>query len=300
MSETPRRRSLIAIATGLLLMGICLFFVTVAIMMFLSHDLPRDPVASLVFLLVGGSIVLLQYRLLFCCPPGTERHIFGWLLFFAFVVFYTLLMDSGCFRSFDEFYKVLTHPISFTMFIVGSTFIILDIASYIDRQRRIRIVGHPSNGDDWYFTDIAPPFQRYRNREIIGLVLLAIYLGTITTYCLWKMPPKSGEHYSFEKMPPLGRLPGDGSDFNFQYPNTGRFACDFSITEQGFKDWVISHGRWRGWEEVTDMSLPGHPLLDRSIIIDGLRVFPYGESHNGACFDRKMQRAYYWLWRTPM
>lgn len=205
----------------------------------------------------------------------------------------------GTSRSWEDISKALTHPVTLTGLFIVSILIALDIAAYHERKRRQKLVEIYSNQDDWYFTDIVPLFRKYKTREVIGLALLIIFLGSTTVYWVWKMPPKFGEHYTFEQMPRLGQLPEDGSDFNFKYPNRGRFACDFHITEEGFRKWISTHTRYTDCEEVVDMPLPEHKLLDQSIVINGLLAVPDGKTHNGACFDRETQRAYYWLWRTP-
>lgn len=291
-------RSALSMSAGLLLIGICLFFMACSIAMCLSNDLTASPVAAAFLFFMSTWVLVLQYRLLFCCPPMTSRHIFGWLLFFSFNIFYILFIELGCFRSFEELRRSLVHPVTLGMFFGGSVLAILDIAARRERKRRQEFVEAHSDHDDWYFTDISPLFERYKSREITGIILLAIFLVTMTTFSVLKMPPKSGEHFTFEQMPLKG-LPPDGTDFSFKYPNRGRFACEFTITEEGFRRWISEHTRYRDCEEVTDMPLPGHRLLDTSIIIDGLLAVPNGKSHNGACFDRKTQRAYYWLWFTP-
>lgn len=154
--------------------------------------------------------------------------------------------------------------------------------------------------------------KRYWKRDLIGLLVMGLILMGIMAYEISKIPPVYAKNVSYEQMfhQVRSRFPKEGRDFCYFRGGRGSMVCEFTIDEQGFRNWITSDKSWgpcypikkdvqveilppsafetgkRDWEEN----------VKRPTITDGLHT-SFGDKHIGrAVFDRTTNRVYYWYY----
>lgn len=279
-------RSIFIQTTGWALILICLSMPVLTLYMAFDplptpHWIVAAPIA-----ICACYVAVRQFRSLYCCPPIASRPCSGILSTVG-----VLLIVGGVTLHFEG----LSYNQMIGSIIVGTIMIILDIGAALLAKRNRRKAVSDDILIECSFDRFYPFFQDYRNREIVGFGLMTLLVLSTAWFCIFNYHILAyGKHLPFEKMPFEG-LPKAGSDFSFKRDHRNWLRCEFTITEQDFKEWVSTEKHWTGIEKVEHYLIPPRARLsdDRNDIA-GFRALPEIEGGPNAIFDKKTDRANYW------
>ena len=303
VSDTPKKRSVIAIAIGCLLIGACLYFFAAFLAFFWDSAEYFYGVAGI----FPGTFLLwyafLQYRVLFSCDSGKSHSLSGCFIFvaiFAFLI--VLVVGIGAFN--ENQFRNVAQEFSNTL-TVAVVLLLIGITSAWNNRRRGAVDPKPEP-----FGKHPPFLKQYWKRDVVGLLVLSIVTTGILCYEISKIPPVCAENIPYEQMVHQSLFPKEGWDYCYIRTGRGTICCEFTIDEQGFRNWIASKDYWeycRPREKNDDVRIlprsayrKGNVIGNeneeppRPVVSDGLYA-GYGEYKGGrAVFDRATQRVYYW------
>jgi hypothetical protein len=161
-----------------------------------------------------------------------------------------------------------------------------------------------------------PPPESPKRRPLVQFIRQNWRYDLITTLSFYFILTASGfalividpplpvfeKHLSYENFRYHAKFPKDGYDFCYWRTNSGLY-CDFSISEEGFQDWVKANADWKISTIQPDRLDNGvvtiaHPRLKESFEVnDGLVADQKRDVSGGiyeqAVFDRNTNRVYY-------
>ena len=305
LAEHPagsKRRSFIAIAIGCLLIGVCLYIFAA------FFAILWDP-AEYFYGVLGfcPGVVLLwfafrQYRALFSCDSGQSHSFSGCFFVVAFFAFLLVLaIVFGAPRQSRIGDEVRVFAITLIVTVVLGT-----VSAWNNRRRNVDIP------DSLPFGKHPPFLKRYWKRDVVGLFILGAVITGIVRYEISKIPPVCAENVPYEQMIRQPFFPEEGRNFCYIRTGRGTICCEFTIDEQGFRDWIADKECWEycrpieqddnirilprsaykngdcRWNENEESSPP--------VVSDGLYA-GYGEGKGGrAVFDRSTNRVYFWTY----
>lgn len=299
-SRRPQRRSVVAIVLGCVLIGFCLFFVAAIFTMFCD---PPNRMSACLFgglpAVYIGWVAFRQYRALFSCEPWKQYTFSGCFLAFAVFMFLPVISIVATFG-------VGTLRELGVMIAIAGISTILGILSVKNNRK------HGFSGDsDLPIFGKHPPFvERYARRDLVGLLVLGLVTAGFTAHGISTLPPEYAANVSYEEMYHRRLFPENGRDFCYLRGMRGTMICEFTIDEQGFREWIISDEKWeycrpieeKDWVVILPPSVyetGKHEWGENEqepVISDGLCA-GYGEGKGGrAVFDRATNRAYYWTY----
>lgn len=141
--------------------------------------------------------------------------------------------------------------------------------------------------------------QNWWKDGIVTVLIYTVITAFSFTLLVFDPPlPVSESHISYEEFYGKSSFPSNGSDFCYRR-TSGSFYCDFSISEEGFQNWIKTHKNWE-----SDSIKPDSPVEVESIsqeesisVVDGLVAGRRRDAGNRvseqAVFDRTTSRAYY-------
>ncbi|MGL4942277.1 MAG: hypothetical protein ACRC46_03695 [Thermoguttaceae bacterium] len=310
-SRTVQRRSVLAVVSGLALMGVCLCFTAATVAGLF------DPVEGVIFAILLTPIALplawmafKQYLALFCCPPAVARAYYE--AYFALGGLLTFGAVAGLFED-----RRILKDKDALMFLGGMLAVGLALLAIAQlnrlstlKRRRIALESKEIDESDLI---LKPVFKtEYRLRALVGILSILVVVACMSVLFVYdvKQHPAFGEHLTYEQFPYNNRFPASGSDFSFWRGYRGTMVCEFTISEEGFRDWIASQSRWEYCRPIEDndqfsISIPKYGTYNgdfadgkepRPIPSEGLYA-GYGTGKGGrAVFDRKTNRAYYWTY----
>jgi hypothetical protein len=301
--ERRQRRSLFVVMSGVAVICPGLLLIAVVIAGFFhSTDPPIFSVMLAPFACFLGWLSLKQYCSLFCCEPTVARAYHE--------AYFTVggLCLLGAFASFCEYLdesKQTDNGILYFlsgMAIFGLVCVVVGwINDSMTRSRRAIAATYGLMKENDFQTK---PFgtSKYRTRTIMGIVIMSGIVFLMTCGFVWderRFPP-SAENLSYEQFP-YKSFPAEGQDFSYRRLYRGTMYCEFTVSEQGFRNWINSEKRWEYCESIESINvqrlLSKENINDSSVsITDGLHA-GYGRGRGGqAVFDRSTNRAYYWTY----
>lgn len=147
--------------------------------------------------------------------------------------------------------------------------------------------------------------RQFTLSELLILVTVLATIVAITTAFVRSAHPEYAEHVRGDQVP--ARLPADASEVNYWDGSRGTFDCEFSCSEQAFRDWIASRvgsieseAAMPKLVEITapfsvpDSGRPGGPTIGNVTVVNGL-IYKWNKEDRGvlAVFDRSTGRAYY-------
>lgn len=299
-TEKPQRRSVVAIVLGCMLIAFCLWFFSVNSAML--WDPPSAPYG-----IVGifpGSLLLWyafrQYRLLFSCEPWEMHSLSGCFIVLAVLsALFAVVMGAVFFDGADNVWSD---------FVVLSAFAIATMMLGIISADNNRKRGLFGDSDSQPFGKHPPFLKRYWKRDAIGLIVMGLISAGIMAYEISGIPPEYAKNVPYEEMYLRSYFPEDGRDFCYFRGMRSTMICEFTIDEQGFRDWIASDEKWASCRPINENDrveiLPPSAYetgkryweenANRPTVTDGLYA-AYGDHRDGrAVFDRATNRAYYW------
>jgi len=302
-SNMPKRRSIIAIAIGCLLIWTCLY-IFAAFLAILWDE------AEFFYGVLGfcPGVILFwfafrQYRALFSCDSERSHSFSGCFFvvaFFAFLI--ALVMGFGASRE-NQFGNVSQDFVVFLT--VAVVLLLIGVASTWNNRRRGVVIPNPEP------FGTPPPFtKRYWKRDMIGLLILSSITAGIVCYKISTIPPVYAENIPYEQMVHQSFFPKEGQDYCYIRTGRGTISCEFTIDEQRFRDWIAAKDYWEYCRPIEanddiwilprsayrkgDTRWNENEEQPRPVVSDGLYA-GYGEHKGGrAVFDRVTQRVYYW------
>ncbi|MDR0522366.1 MAG: hypothetical protein LBH00_11015 [Planctomycetaceae bacterium] len=297
-----KRFSVVHVLSGLLIIWFCLWFLSGMIGSFFdphSQGLGILLYPLLFPLCLWGACK--QYTVLFCRPVYRSRashevfFIIGGILIFEAVANVTEIKnwtgDAFCFLA-GSFFA------GFLLLVAG------EVNRRIFRSRLAaaaacqRILeNHDSTGmmRKWkYF------LRQYKYRFFIGLFCMSAFVIGNTVWMVSAIVPVSGEHLSYEEFP-YKHFPSAGTDFSYKRGDRGTIKAEFTISEQGFRDWIASETRWEYCRSLKDRNLDSRlrlPVTAEENCLDNDGLYAgWGNGKGGrAVFYRQTNRAYYWTY----
>ena len=296
--EKPQRRSVVAIVLGCLLIAFCLW--VFAGMAALSWD-PSYGHAALAAIFPGVPLLWIafrQYRALFSCEPWQMRSFSGCFITMAVLAFLPLLLTvANLFRDTGEELRWIFGM----MLIITIITMSLGIIS-VNNNRKRGLVGDSDLKLSFPFLD------HYWKRDVIGLFVMGLIVAGIMAYTISEIPPQYKKNVPYEQMYLRSLFPENGRDFCYRRGGRSTLICEFTIDEQGFRDWIASDKKWEPCRPIQEDDWVD--ILPPSAYETGEREWGEGEtppkisdglyasrgSHNGhrAAFDRATNRVYYW------
>lgn len=300
------RGTVITVPAGCVLIAFCLLFIAVLLAGFFD---PVDPPFFQIFLsplaFVLGVVAFKQYRALFCCKPEAARAFHEFYLSIGALAVFAGVVNFG--EVFTESKSIDTDILFFLggMLLTGLILLGIGIVLLLDTKRRKNHATEncPFGNHKQY---IPEPFgsEESMRRDFFGILILIGITVLFSSFFVWdiRKHPISGEHLSYEQFP-YKHFPSTGSDFSFQRLYRGTIYCEFTVSEQVFRDWIESDNRWEYCEPIREATsvtriLNGlDPENHQDVhITEGLQA-GYGKHRGGrAVFDRKNNRAYYWTY----
>ncbi len=298
-----KRRSILAILSGLALIGFCLLVIGGTIAMF--FDAPARPNVC-----VYGPVSLFlayfafqQYRLLFCLTPDKARAKIGCIFFLGGLMTFFGIASIGGILSDPKPPDNLTQWLfRFAGILFAGLFVTAVGYANYKMQKCSGQQSFSSRSIDDCEKINWNNACKYGRKDGLAIVLMAIVVCIIAFVIVQIEIPATGNHLTYEEFPFKERFPASGSDFNFKRGYRGTLCCDFKIDEQGFRDWIASQSRWEYCRPLqngdwiwTDWS-ENIPKIEDGGISEGLYA-GYGNGKGGrAVFDRKTNRVYYWTY----
>jgi hypothetical protein len=245
---------------------------------------------------------LKQYSSLFCCKPAIARvfyeayFILGIFALFVMAMFVCLLVSLMFERNLPKSeWLDLFGTIAFAA-AIGLICITLGVVNYLitsSRRKLARTCGLVKVSD---FSVKLFGMPGYRTRTILGIALMSGIVALMAGYSAWTTPQWSGEHLSYAQFPFRNSFPADGEDFYYIQMVRGTIYCEFTITEQGFRNWIDSQSRWKRCHSITEENPERIWYREKIVVTDGIFA-GWGNGTGGrAIFDRSTNRAYYWTY----
>ncbi len=245
--QRRQRRPIFVIASGVVLICPGLLLTAVAIAgLFMQVDSPFFALFFIApFACLHDWLSLKQYCSLFCCPPIAARayheiyFIFGGLGLFAAVANYCEYLSER--QRTDN--GVLYFLAGIAIF--GLLCIVLGMINYsVTRSRRKFALTHGlMQKSDFSAKIFANP--EYKKRTLLGIFIMSGITALIAGVFIWDEHrfPSTGSHLSYEQFP-YKNFPTEGTDFSYRRGYRGAITCEFTISEQGFRNWIASDNRW--------------------------------------------------------
>ena len=245
---------------------------------------------------------LKQYSSLFCCKPASARvfygayFIFGIVALFVMAMLVSLLVSQMFERNLpkNEWLDLLGTITFFA--VIGLICMTLGVVNYWITRSRCTLVQTCGlvKGNNFSVKLFGMP--GYRTRTTMGIALMSGIVALIAGFIVWTAPPWSGEHLSYEQFPFRNSFPADGEDFYYFQKYRGTIYCEFTITEQGFLNWIDSQSRWERCDPITEEHPERIGYREEIVVTDGFSA-GWGNGKGGrAIFDRPTNRAYYWTY----
>jgi hypothetical protein len=295
-----QRLTIFYILSGCGIIFVGLFFVAVAIA--LPFARPGGAIETILFSPFAcffAWLSLKQYSSLFCCKPAVARVFYeAYFSFGILALFFTAIHVNFMFElqpTKDEWHDLFVTLAC--MIIFGLICITLGVINYLmtRSRRKVALTCGLIKADDLSVKLFGMP--GYRTRTILGIVLMSGIVALLAGNMVWSAPPWSGEHLSYEQFPFRGGFPADGEDYSYRQGYRNTIFCEFTITEQGFSNWIASQSRWERCVPITQEKPEDVSCISpRTTVTDGIHA-AYGNGKGGrAIFDRSTNRAYYWTY----
>lgn len=296
------RRSVLAVVSGLALIGFCLFVVGGTIAML--FDPPARPYVCFygpVSLFLAYS-AFQQYRLIFCTPSEIPRAKIGcFLALGGLLTLFGVACIGGMLSDPKPPENLLKWLFCFGgILLCGLIVLAIGLANVMQQKRLL-----PEK--NLFAIDECEKVswnnaKKYWKNDGFAVLLMSIIACIIAFAIVQFEIPQNGSHMTYEEFPFQELFPENGSDFCYIRGYRGTLCCDFSIDEQGFRDWIASQSRWEycrplesgDWIWITWSE--NKPKIEDGGISEGLYA-GYGNGKGGrAVFDRKRNRAYFWTY----
>ena len=299
----PKHRSIFAILAGLIIIGFCLLFVVAIISSFFSpHLVSLGSLIGVPLILPLAWLAYKQYCALFCCEPVVARAYHeAWFVVGVFMVVGAVL------NALEDVARILrdTDGLKFLsgMFVRGLVFIFIGWLlrrQTIRRQKPFVPLGQKFLADQ--------SGDKFRLRKKMGIVFTLGCIILLSAYAIRdaRQLPTVEEHLLYEQLPFKGRFPKEGSDFSYRRGFRGTIYCEFTVTEEAFRQWIASETRWEYCRPLQEDDWVYRDVFDPNVTsddgnepprpIDGLYA-GWGNGTGGrAFFDRSTNRAYYWTY----
>ena len=299
----PQRRSVLAILSGLMIIGFCLLTIAFDIAGFFGpFDEPIYSIVLVPFALLFTWLAYKQYCALFCCKPIMARAYHeAFFIIGGFFVFGIIVnLPEVSFKGFDSLLRDKTGLMVVSGILFLGLFMIfiggLNRAQTIRRRQlllsatRQRFLEEESVGN-------------YRQRKLQGVIIMLVCTFILTAFFVYEENryPASGEHLSYQDFPYKSGFPKDASDFSYRRLHRGSMCCEFTVSEESFRNWIASDGDWKYCEPIDGYARILYPVHPRKydeedfLVTDGLYSGHGEDKRSCAVFDRATNRAYYWI-----
>lgn len=283
--------------SGFFLLGFCLTTISFTIALYL--DPPSGPYGMLFtpFAIFLAWVAQKQFWTLFCCEPQETRALYGCFCSFGVYWLFPSCLISISRFLFDE--SLGDHLLFFVILFLVSVFaLVVGFVNYADYQKRKRRFNESSNFQPNEINAMVQS-KPYRKRYFIGIAsMLAISIGSALLIAS-SFPPISEVNLSYEKFPYQKRLkyPQEGTNFSYCRGIRGTIDCQFTISEQGFHDWV-AHWEPEQPTPISEKQTREVPWINpQTQKTEGRKTtdgFYLSISDEHIVFDRSSNTVYYW------
>jgi len=295
----PQHRSMLAILSGVMLIGFCLLTIAINIASFF------DPLGSFAIFLTPFSwlfawLAYKQYCALFCCKPVMARayHEAYFIIggFFVFGIIVNLL------EAFSEDFDLLLRNKIGLMVMSGILFfgLFMIIIGGLNRGQTIQRRQLLLSATRQRFLE-EESIGNYRLRKLQGVIIMLACTFLLSVFLVYEENRHLyGEHLSYQEFPYKSSFPKDASDFSYRRLPRGRMCCEFTVSEESFRNWIASDSDWEYCELIDGGVRILCPVHSRKydeedfLVTDGLYAGDGNDSGTRAVFDRTTNRAYYW------
>lgn len=287
------------VASSVVVIAVCLVVISFSLATLAQIWDPCTAMGGVVMLPLPLAMAICQYRGIFRRDPKSASDAanllfaVGGLAWFGFFsVIGGTIVGGG---------DIPWVPLLLPMAIVGAAFVSV---GWMNLRWKKRIEAAASAAGD---EPRAKRVLQFSTRELLaGVAMFATVVG-LTTYFIRSTPPRYAEHVDRSEAP-VG-LPAGATDVCYARGSRGSVTYEFTIDEQGFRDWVESrHGSLRSQaEKVQILPIEGEYTIyryyhlspdltgpSRATVTEGL-YYDWHEGDSGveAVFDRSTNRAYY-------
>jgi hypothetical protein len=287
------------VATSAVVIAACILLISLSLAAFVQTWDPCSFVAGTVLLPLPLAVAICQYLGVFrrhAKSAGTAAILLFIVGGFAWFGFFTT-MGEAIADGMELPWVALLLPMAAT----GTVCIFVGWMN-LRWRRKIRSSVSAVRGENR-----SKPLLQFSMRELLASVAMLAAVVGLTTYFVRSTPPRYAEHVDRSEAP-FG-LPDGATDVCYCQGFRGTIAYEFTIDEQGFRDWVESgigslesqaakvqiqpiqggHVIYRYYHFAPDLQGP-----DQATVTQGL-YYSWAKEDRGvhAVFDRSSNRAYY-------